>query len=86
MKKLEKEIEINIHIYTYRYIWLSTYGCAYTYHKIALERQNLKEDSVSASLNFLSKRFKILELKLTEDQWPQRLVALDLQLSFLGRV
>ena len=86
MKKLEKEIEIKIYIYTYRYIWLSTYRCAYTYHTIALERQNLKEDSVSASLRDVSKRFQILELKLTEDQWPQRLVALDLQMLFLDRV
>ena len=61
MKKLEKEIEIKkINIYIYIYIWLSTYGCAYTYHKIALERQNLKEDSVSASLKDVSKRSKYL--------------------------
>ena len=57
--------------------------CTYRYHKIALDRPHLNEDSVSASLQEVSKWFQILELKLTDDQWPQRLVALDLRMSFL---
>ena len=73
-----------IHIYIY--IWLNTYRCTYTYHKIALDRPQLKEESVSASLKEASTRFQIFELKLTDYQWPQRLVALDLRMSFLDRV
>ena len=59
MKKI-----IHIHIY----IWLNTYRCTYTYHKIALDRPHLKEESVSASLKEVSTQFQILELKLTDDQ------------------
>ena len=43
-------------------------------------------ETVYASFEEVSKRFQILELKLTDDQWPQRLVALDLWMSFLDRV
>ena len=44
-------------MYTYKSIWLSTYRFTYTYHKIALDRPYLIEDSVSASLKEVSKRF-----------------------------
>ena len=64
----------NFNIYTYRY------------HRIASDRPHLNEDSVSASLKEVSERFQILELKLTDDQPTQRLVALDLRMSFLDRV
>ena len=52
----------------------------------ALDRPHLNEDSVSASLKEVSKRFQILELKLTDELCPQRLVALNLRMSFLDRV
>ena len=35
---------------SHTHIWLNTYRCTYTYHKIALDRPHLKEESVSASL------------------------------------
>lgn len=39
---------------------MSTYRCTCTYYKIALDRPHLNEDSVSASLKEMSKRFQIL--------------------------
>ena len=63
-----------------KYIHIDIFDCrcTYRYHKIALDRPHLNEDSVSASLKEVSKRFQILELKLTDDQRPRCLVALDL--------
>ena len=43
---------------------------------MALDRPHLKAVSDSASLRVVSKLFQKLELKLTDDQWPQHYVAL----------
>ena len=43
---------------------------------MALDRPHLKAVSDSASLRVVSKLFQKLELKLTDDQWPQHFVAL----------
>ena len=45
-------------------------------HNMALDRPHLKAVSDSASLRVVSKLFQKLELKLTDDQWPQHFVAL----------
>jgi len=52
----------------------------WNFQKTALDKPRLNEVSDSASLNEMSDLFHISEQQFIEDQWPQAMLTVDLQL------
>ena len=77
MKIIKKEIK-NFDKQNLRINKLMLNNIIFKNHNMALYRPHLKAVSDSAPLKEVSKLSQKLELKLTDDQWPQRHLALDL--------